>query len=46
MGVRQCVPDETPVEVSEGISSVELPMIDQPLPDLYLNERNALDWER
>ena len=46
VGVRQCVPDKTPVEVSEGISSVELPMIDQPLPDLSLNERNSVDWER
>ena len=44
--MRQCVPDKTPVEVSEGISSVELQMIDKPLADLYLNERNSLDWER
>ena len=46
VGVRQCVADESPIEVEEGIGSVELPMIDKPLPDLYLNERNSLDWER
>ena len=46
VGVRQCMPDEPPLEVSESNYSVELPMIDKPLPDLYLNEQNSLDWER
>ena len=46
VGVRQCIPDESPLEVSERVYPVELPMIDKPLPDLYLNEQNSLDWER
>ena len=46
VGVRQCMPDEPPLEVSESVYSVELPMIEKPLPDLYLNEQNSLDWER
>ena len=44
--LRQCVPDDSLIEGSEGISAVELPMIDQPFPDLYLNENSSLDWER
>ena len=46
VGVRQCMPDEPTSEVSESVYSVELLMIDNPLPDLYLNEQNSLDWER
>ena len=46
VGVRQCIPDGSLLEVSERVDPVELPMIDKPLPDLYLNEQNSLDWER
>ena len=46
VGVRQCVQDEAPIEIPEGVSSVELSVIDQPLPDLYLNENGSVDWER
>jgi transcriptional regulator with XRE-family HTH domain len=46
VGVRQCEQDEGPIEIPEGVSSVDLPMISQPLPDLYLNESGSLDWER
>ena len=46
VGVRQCASDQSTIEVSESINSVELRKINQPLPDLYLNEHNSLDWER
>ena len=46
VGVRQCAPDQSTIEASESINAAELPMINQPLPDLYLNEHNSLDWER
>ena len=46
VGVRQCASDQSTIEVSESIHSVELPRINQPLPDLYLNEHYSLDWER
>tara|TARA_E500000178_G_scaffold353907_1_gene421134 strand:- start:9027 stop:9632 length:606 start_codon:yes stop_codon:yes gene_type:complete len=46
VGVRQCSDESEPEGVPGAVSLVELPTIEQPFPDLYLDASGSIEWER
>lgn len=46
VGVRQCSDEQEPEGVPGGVGLVELPTIEQPFPNLYLDAAGAIEWER